>query len=85
MTFADQARRIGAINFDGDNDLAAAEDWIENVENIMEDPSAITWQIFETAFDEQFYPLTSQNMKMEEFQQLEQGSMTMMEYEKNMK
>lgn len=36
MTFVDQVKRIGVVNFDGGGDLAAAEDWIENVENIME-------------------------------------------------
>ncbi|XP_021806448.1 uncharacterized protein LOC110750424 [Prunus avium] len=115
LTYADQARRIGAVEFNGDGDPAMAEEWIEKMERIMDvmdipqerrvvlatfflsrnasywwesvrrqyhDPSTITWQVFRTTFDEQFYPLAYQNMKMEEFLQLEQGSMTVLEYEK---
>ncbi|VVA35062.1 PREDICTED: retrotransposon, partial [Prunus dulcis] len=37
---------------------------------------------FRAAFDSQYYPQAYQNMKMEEFLQLEQGSMTVLEYEK---
>ncbi|XP_020412075.1 uncharacterized protein LOC18786176 [Prunus persica] len=114
LTYADQARRIGAVEFNGDGDPAVAEEWIE-MERIMDvmdvpherrvvlatfflsrnarywwesvrrqyqDPSAITWPVFRTAFVEQFYPLAYQNMKMEEFLQLEQGIMTVAEYEK---
>ncbi|CAL9004185.1 unnamed protein product, partial [Prunus brigantina] len=114
LTYVDQARGIGAVEFNGDGDLAMAEEWIE-MERIMDvmnvpqerrvvlatfflsrnarywwesvrrqyqDPSAITWQVFRNAFVEQFYPLAYQNMKMEEFLQLEQGIMTVLEYEK---
>ncbi|BBH09104.1 hypothetical protein Prudu_021513 [Prunus dulcis] len=56
--------------------------WWESIRRRHQDPSAITWQVFRTAFDEQFYPLAYQNMKMEEFLQLEQASMTVLEYEK---
>ncbi|CAL9024787.1 unnamed protein product [Prunus brigantina] len=115
QSYVDQARRIGAIKFDGVGDPTVAEEWIEKMERIMDvmdvpqgrrvvlaifflsrnarhwwestrrryrDPSAITWQEFRTAFDGQFYPQTYQNMNMEEFLQLEQGSMTVLEYEK---
>lgn len=114
LTYADQAKRIRVVEFNGDGDPAMAEEWIE-MERIMDvmdvpqerrvvlatfflsrnarywwesvrrqyqDPSAITWQVFRTAFVEQFYPLAYQNMKMEEFLQLEQGIMTVLEYEK---
>ncbi|KAI5312913.1 hypothetical protein L3X38_042087 [Prunus dulcis] len=56
--------------------------WWELVKRRYQDPSVITWQIFQTAFDEQFYPLTYQNMRIEEFLQLKQGSMIVIEYEK---
>lgn len=36
LTYVDQTRRIGAVDFDGRGDPAVAEDWIENVEKIME-------------------------------------------------
>ncbi|CAL8993984.1 unnamed protein product [Prunus brigantina] len=115
LGYAEQAKRIGAIDFDGDGDPAMAEEWIEKIERVMEimrvpqdqrvalatffltrnarhwwesikrryqDPAAITWQVFRAAFDGQYYPLAYQNLKMEEFLQLEQGVMTVLEYEK---
>ncbi|XP_034208211.1 uncharacterized protein LOC117621768 [Prunus dulcis] len=115
LGYADQAKRIGATDFDGDVDPAVAEEWIERMERIMEvmavpqdrkvvlatfflirnarhwwesvrrryrDPSAITWPVFRAAFDSQYYPQAYQNLKMEEFLQLEQGTMTVLEYEK---
>ncbi|XP_034207192.1 uncharacterized protein LOC117621042 [Prunus dulcis] len=115
LGYADQAKRIGAIDFDGDGDPAVAEEWIERMERIIEvmavpqnrrvtlatfflirnarhwwesvkrryrDQSAITWQVFRVAFDSQYYPQAYQNLKMEEFLQLEQGTMTVLEYEK---
>ncbi|XP_021811765.1 uncharacterized protein LOC110754942 [Prunus avium] len=115
LSYADQATRIGATDFDGDGDPAVAEEWIERMEWTMrvmavpqdhrvtlatfflarnarhwwesirrryQDPSAITWQVFRAAFDIQYYPLAYQNMKMEEFLQLEQGVLTVLEYEK---
>ncbi|CAL8168055.1 unnamed protein product [Prunus armeniaca] len=113
--YADQAKRIGATDFDGDGDPAVAEEWIERIERIMEvmavpqnrrvtlatlffirnarhwwesikrryrDPSTITWQLFRAEFDSQYYPQAYQNLKMEEFLQLEQGTVTVLEYEK---
>ncbi|CAL9029101.1 unnamed protein product, partial [Prunus brigantina] len=115
LGYAEQAKRIGATDFDGDGDPAMAEEWIEKIERVMEimrvpqdqrvalatffltrnarhwwesikrryqDPAAITWQVFRAAFDGQYYPLAYQNLKMEEFLQLEQGVMTVLEYEK---
>lgn len=38
-------------------------------------------QVLWIAFDEMFYPIAYQNMKMEEFLQVKQGSMTLLEYE----
>ena len=106
LGYADQVKRIGATDFDGDGNPAVAEEWIERMEWIMEvmaipqncrvtlatvflirnarhwwesvkrryrDPLAITWQVFRAAFDCQYYPQAYQNMKMEEFLQLEQG------------
>ncbi|CAL8992152.1 unnamed protein product [Prunus brigantina] len=106
LGYAEQAKRIGATDFDGDGDPAMAEEWIEKIERVMEimrvpqdqrvalatffltrnarhwwesikrryqDPAAITWQVFRAAFDGQYYPLAYQNLKMEEFLQLEQG------------
>ena len=46
------------------------------------DPLAITWQLFRVAFDSQYYLQAYQNVKMQEFLQLEQGIMTVLEYEK---
>ncbi|KAI5348921.1 hypothetical protein L3X38_001808 [Prunus dulcis] len=34
--YADQAKRIGATDFDGDGDPAVAEEWIKRMERIME-------------------------------------------------
>ncbi|XP_034207089.1 uncharacterized protein LOC117620937 [Prunus dulcis] len=115
LGYADQAKRIGATEFDGDGDPAVAEEWIEKMERIMEvmavpqdrrvtlatffltrnarfwwesvrrryrDPTTITWPVFRAFFDSQYYPQAYHNMKMEEFLQLEQGSMTVLEYEK---
>ncbi|XP_020421244.1 uncharacterized protein LOC109949586 [Prunus persica] len=115
LGYADQAKRIGATDFDGDGTPAVAEEWIEKMEWIMEvmavpqhsrvplatffliknarhwwdsvkrryrDPLAITWQVFRAAFDSQYYPQAYQNLKMQEFLQLEQGMMTVLEYEK---
>ncbi|XP_034208114.1 uncharacterized protein LOC117621659 [Prunus dulcis] len=56
--------------------------WWESVKRRYRDPSAITWPVFRAAFDSQYYPQAYQNLKMEEFLQLEQGSMTVLEYEK---
>lgn len=56
--------------------------WWESIRRRYQETSAISWQEFWIAFDEQFYPLAYQNMKMEEFLQLKRGSMTMLEYEK---
>ncbi|KAI5318586.1 hypothetical protein L3X38_038294 [Prunus dulcis] len=36
LGYADQAKRIGATDFDGDGDTAVAEEWIERMERIME-------------------------------------------------
>lgn len=36
MTLADLARKIGAVDFDMSGDPAVAEDWIENMEKILE-------------------------------------------------
>ncbi|KAI5347763.1 hypothetical protein L3X38_000650 [Prunus dulcis] len=36
LGYADQAKRIGATDFDGDSDPAVAEEWIEKMERIME-------------------------------------------------
>ncbi|CAL2270249.1 unnamed protein product [Prunus armeniaca] len=115
LGYADQAKRVGATDFDGDGNPAVAEKWIERMKRIMEvmavpqnrkvtmvtfflvrnarhwwesvkrryrDPSTITWQLFRAAFDNQYYPQAYQNLKMEEFLQLEQGTMTVLEYEK---
>ncbi|CAL9012613.1 unnamed protein product, partial [Prunus brigantina] len=112
LGYAEQAKRIGATDFDGDGDPAMAEEWIEKIERVMEimrvpqdqrvalatffltrnarhwwesikrryqDPAAITWQVFRAAFDGQYYPLAYQNLKMEEFLQLEQGVMTVLD------
>ncbi|CAL2257382.1 unnamed protein product [Prunus armeniaca] len=59
-----------------------ARHWWESVQRRYQDLSAITWQLFRAAFDSQYYPLAYQNLKMEEFVQLEQGAMTVLEYEK---
>jgi hypothetical protein len=100
LSYADQARRIGATEFNGEGDPVVVEEWIEKMERIMEvmdipqerrvvlatfflsrnarfwwesvkkryvDPSTITWQMFRSAFDDQFYPVAYQNMNMEEF------------------
>ena len=56
--------------------------WWESVKRRYADPSTITWQMFRSAFDEKFYPVAYRNMKMEEFLQLDQGNMTVLEYEK---
>ncbi|BBN67675.1 hypothetical protein Prudu_150S000400 [Prunus dulcis] len=101
LGYADQAKRIGATEFDGDGDpavMAVPQDrrvtlatffltrnarfWWESVRRRYRDPAAITWPVFRAAFDSQYYPQAYQNMKMEEFLQLEQGSMTVLEYEK---
>lgn len=115
LSYTDQAKRLGATDFDGDGDPAMVEEWIERMKRIMEvmaipqerrvtlttfflarnaryewesirrgyqAPSAITWSVFRAAFDSQYYPLAYQNMKIEEFLQLEQGVMTVLEYEK---
>ncbi|CAL8167517.1 unnamed protein product [Prunus armeniaca] len=115
LGYANQAKRIGATDFDGDGDPAVAKKWIERMERIMEvmavpqnrrvtmvtfflvrnarhwwesvkrryrDPSTITWQLFRAAFDNQYYPQAYQDLKMEEFLHLEQGTMTVLEYEK---
>ncbi|BBN69306.1 transposable element gene [Prunus dulcis] len=117
LGYADQAKRIGATDFDGAGDPAVAEEWIERMERIMEvmavpqdrrvilatffltrnarhwwesikrryrDPSAITWPVFRAAFDSQYYSQAYQNLKMKEFLQLEQGLMTVLEYEKKL-
>ncbi|XP_034197179.1 uncharacterized protein LOC117612609 [Prunus dulcis] len=114
LGYADQAKRIGATDFDGDGNPAVAEEWIERMERIMEvmvvpqncrvtlatffwirntrhwwdsvkmryrDPLAITWQVFRAAFDSQYYLQAYQNVKMQEFLQLEQGIMIVLEYE----
>ncbi|CAL2256203.1 unnamed protein product [Prunus armeniaca] len=57
--------------------------WWESVRRRYQDRSAITWPFFRATFDGQFYLLAYQNMKMEEFLQLEQGVMSILEYEKN--
>ncbi|CAL9014111.1 unnamed protein product [Prunus brigantina] len=36
LGYAEQAKRIGAIDFDGDGDPAMAEEWIEKIERVME-------------------------------------------------
>ncbi|KAI5334834.1 hypothetical protein L3X38_024967 [Prunus dulcis] len=36
MGYADQAKRIGATDFDGDGTPAVAKEWIERIEQIME-------------------------------------------------
>ncbi|CAL9004934.1 unnamed protein product [Prunus brigantina] len=59
-----------------------ARHWWESIKRRYQDPAAITWQVFRAAFDGQYYPLAYQNLKMEEFLQLEQGVMTVLEYEK---
>ncbi|BFG30120.1 hypothetical protein CerSpe_163940 [Prunus speciosa] len=59
-----------------------ARHWWESFRRRIQDPSAITWPVFIAEFDAQFYPLEYQNMKMEEFLQLEQSVMTVLEYEK---
>ncbi|XP_020412808.1 uncharacterized protein LOC109947286 [Prunus persica] len=115
LGYANQVKRVGATDFDGDGTPAVAKEWIEKMERIMEvmavpqnsrvtlatyflikharhwwdsvkrryrDPLAITWQVFIAAFDSQYYPQAYQNLKMQEFLQLEQGMMTVLEYEK---
>ncbi|XP_020409514.1 uncharacterized protein LOC18781549, partial [Prunus persica] len=115
LGYADQAKRIGAIDFDGTGDPAVAEGWIERMERIMEvmavpqdrrvllasfflignarhwwesikrrypDPSVISWPVFRAVFNSQYYPQAYQNLKMQEFLQLDQGLMTVLEYEK---
>ncbi|KAI5338173.1 hypothetical protein L3X38_017444 [Prunus dulcis] len=82
LTYEDQARRIGAVEFNGDGDPILADEWIEKVGRIMDVMDVprsagrfcLPYYILEM--------LAYHNMKMEEFLQLEQGSMTVLEYEK---
>ncbi|XP_020417922.1 uncharacterized protein LOC109948648 [Prunus persica] len=59
-----------------------ARHWWDSVKRRYRDPLAITWQVFRAAFDSQYYPQAYQNLKMQEVLQLEQGMMTVLEYEK---
>ena len=50
-----------------------ARHWWDSVKRRYRDPLAITWQVFRVAFDSQYYPQAYQNVKMQEFLQLDKG------------
>ncbi|BBN68210.1 hypothetical protein Prudu_333S000100 [Prunus dulcis] len=74
LGYADRAKRIGATYFDGDGDPAVVEEWIERMERIM--------KVMAVPQNRRYYPQAYQNLKMKEFLQLEQRTMTVLEYDK---
>ncbi|KAH7575594.1 hypothetical protein JRO89_XS02G0158000 [Xanthoceras sorbifolium] len=73
------ARRMGATSFDGSRDPDSAHAWLNDLER---NPMAVSWNEFKRLFNAHFYPSFYQNLKMNEFYKLVQGSMTVDAYEK---
>ncbi|CAL9001614.1 unnamed protein product [Prunus brigantina] len=92
-----RVKELGAKEFHGGADPGEADAWLTDVERIFEvlqcldgdktvrrgyaNPAAITWEEFQRAFFDQFYPHTYKNAKKSEFLHLRQGSMSVFEYE----
>ncbi|XP_038896366.1 uncharacterized protein LOC120084630 [Benincasa hispida] len=58
-----------------------AEDWWKLLKNRRGNQEEICWEEFRKAFFERFYPRSFRDRKQDEFLQLMQGNMTIVEYE----
>ena len=56
-----------------------AKDWWEAIKT--RHPTGVTWDQFQQAFTDRFYPRSYQDAKIEEFFKLEQRSLIVTEYE----
>src|SRR5262245_23494761 len=65
---------LSAFMLEGDADI-----WWQSVLNVQKEVN--TWQQFKELFNEQYYPKAARDMKRQEFLKLEQGDMTVREYE----
>ncbi|KAH7564988.1 hypothetical protein JRO89_XS09G0099300 [Xanthoceras sorbifolium] len=74
-----RACRVGPTSFDGSGDPDSAHAWLNDLER---NPMAVSWNEFKRLFNAHFYPSFYQNLKMNEFYKLVQGSMTVDAYEK---
>ena len=67
------------VLFSGFLMAARAKDWWEAIKR--RHPTGVTWDQFRQAFTDRFYPRSYQDVKIEEFFNLEQQSLTVIEYE----
>ena len=73
----DQARRLGAVGFDGSTDPMVDLSWLDERTRKRH-----TWAQFETAFHTEFFHPAFVETKRLEFETLTQGSMIVSEYER---
>jgi hypothetical protein len=62
--------------------LGSASAWWDTFDAMQQVDHQVTWQEFTTTFREYFIPVGVLNRKLSEFLDLEQGSMSVMEYAK---
>ncbi|TYK29162.1 DNA/RNA polymerases superfamily protein [Cucumis melo var. makuwa] len=71
----ERLKKLEATVFDGSTDLADAEVW-------RNDARTLDWQTFRGIFEEKYYPTTYCEAKRDEFLELKQESLSVVEYER---
>lgn len=60
--------------------VGAASEWWDNYSHASKDPNTITWSEFREAFRDYHIPESIMEMKAEEFRNLKQGPMSVIQY-----
>nr|GLL42030.1 uncharacterized protein LOC109184329 [Ipomoea trifida] len=93
-SYFERFRRVNPPTFNGGPDPTAAERWIKELEKLFDamqypnevkveraaHPDGVSWQDFKRIFFDNFFPDSLKTIKENEFLDLKQGSMTVLEY-----
>ncbi|XP_055819235.1 uncharacterized protein LOC129888003 [Solanum dulcamara] len=79
----EKMRKMEGVEFEGTVDPTDAEQWLERIERVFEQakPSVLTWDDFVKEFNKKYVPPAYHDAKKKEFLNLEQGSMSIAEYQ----
>ncbi|KAH7570774.1 hypothetical protein JRO89_XS05G0186000 [Xanthoceras sorbifolium] len=80
----ERARKLGVKPYDGTSDPERALSWLESIEKIFQrrHPEGVSWADFRKEFSEKFHPKSYRDARVEEVFRLEQGSMSVADYER---
>ncbi|TYK18765.1 gag/pol protein [Cucumis melo var. makuwa] len=80
----ERLKKLGATVFEGFTDPAntEVEAWWKSIIVRRNDSRTLDWQTFRGIFEEKYYPTTYYEAKRDEFLELKQGSLSVVEYER---